>query len=126
MNTKRDGVEVMIIETGEKFNSIQACADYLGVNVSWLGRVVRGQNGLCTVHGYHVIRTDDICDETNYSDRDHFGRPGVKVRVLETGEIFDSITECANTIGGSPGTIHDILHGNRKRQTHKGFHFEMV
>lgn len=126
MSTKRDGVEVMIVETGEKFNSIQSCADYLGVNVGWLGRVVRGQNGLCTVHAYHIIRTDNACNVTKYIERDHLGRPGVKVRVIETGEKFDSITKCANAIGGSPGTIHDIVHGNRKRQTHKGFHFEIV
>lgn len=126
MNTKRDGVEVMIVETGERFNSLQACADYLGVNVSWLGRVVRGQNNLYTIHGYHIVRTDDICDEVDYEVREHRGRPGVKVRILETGEIFDSISDCASAIDGSPGAIHDIINGNRKRQTHKGLHFEMV
>ena len=31
-NTKRKGVAVTIVETGEKFNSIKACADYIGGN----------------------------------------------------------------------------------------------
>lgn len=35
-DTKRDGVRCEIIETGEVFNSLQACADRLGVSARWL------------------------------------------------------------------------------------------
>lgn len=123
MSTRRDGIKVRIVETGEVFNSIQSCADYLGVNAHWLGRVVRGDRGLRTCHGYHVVPADDYKDL--YFDRTEYrGRPGVRVEIVETGERFDSITECANYIEGSAGTIHHVLTGNRK--SHKGYHFKTV
>lgn len=124
-NTKRDGVRVRIVETGAEFNSIQACADYLGVNASWLGKVTRGGEGLCTCHGYHIVPID-ISKEIDLKRYEYRGRPGTKVKIVETGEVFDSISECADAIGGSVGSIHDAVYGNRTRQTHKGYHFELA
>lgn len=125
-NTKRDGTSVRIVETGEVFNSIQACADKLEVDARWLGNVVRGERGLHTIHGYHVTRSTDTrtIDEINQIDRR--GRPGQKIRIVETGEIFNSISDCAKAIDGSVGTIHDALHNNRNRTTYRGLHFEFA
>lgn len=47
-----------------------------------------------------------------------------KVRIVETGEVFDSIVECANNINGYVQLIIACLNGRRKR--HKGYHFEVV
>ena len=44
------------------------------------------------------------------------------VRILETGEVFESQCECARRIGGSPGNISNCLTG--KQSTHRGYHFE--
>ena len=52
------------------------------------------------------------------------GRKGTPIRIVETGEVYDSISECARRIGGSQGAISECLAG--KRSTHKGFHFEYV
>ena len=49
---------------------------------------------------------------------------GTPVRIIETGEIFESLSECARRIGGNPGHIAHCLAG--KRSTHKGYHFEYV
>ena len=46
------------------------------------------------------------------------------VRIVETGEVFDSIHECARRIGGDQGAISKCLAG--KRSTHLGYHFEYV
>ena len=117
-DTKRDGVRCEIIETGEVFNSLQACADRLGVSARWLNRVSQGK-GLYSVHGYHIKRSD-IKPSVN-----RCGRPGVKVRCIETGEVYNSITSCAEAIGGTPSRIHDIIHGSKYRHTHHGLHFEI-
>ena len=117
-DTKRDGVRCEIIETGEVFNSLQACADRLGVSARWLNRVSQGK-GLYSVHGYHIKRSD-IKPSVNRG-----GRPGVKVRCIETGEVYNSITSCAEAIGGTPSRIHDIIHGSKYRHTHHGLHFEI-
>ena len=50
-DTKRNGVPVKILETGEEFNSIKACADAIGGNASCVSRVVNGSKGYCTCHG---------------------------------------------------------------------------
>lgn len=52
------------------------------------------------------------------------GRPRVPVRIVETGEIFESIRECAIAINGSSGDICSCLHG--EIESYRGLHFEMV
>ena len=121
-NTKRDGVKVRIVETGEEFNSIQSCADYLDVNAHWLGQVVKGNRGLRTCHGYHIVAVDG--SDNNLYLNEYRGRPGVKVEIVETGETFNSITDCAAHINGSAGTIHDVISG--RRSTHKGYKFKLT
>ena len=45
-----------------------------------------------------------------------------KVRIVETGEIYESARECARIIGGSQAHISRCLTGERR--THMGYHFE--
>ena len=47
---------------------------------------------------------------------------GTPVRIVETGETFESISECARRIGGDQGNISRCLAG--KASTHRGYHFE--
>lgn len=49
---------------------------------------------------------------------------GVKVRIVETGEVFNSVFQCAKHINGSDANILHCLQG--KRKTHKGYHFERL
>jgi hypothetical protein len=46
------------------------------------------------------------------------------IRIVETGEVFESLSECARRIGGSVGNIWACLDG--RRSTHLGYHFEYV
>lgn len=52
------------------------------------------------------------------------GTPPRKVRIVETGEEFDSQAECARAINGSISRISMCVHDPNKR--HKGYHFERV
>lgn len=45
-----------------------------------------------------------------------------RVKIVETGETFDSIKDCAKAIGGDGANISSCLKG--KLKTHKGLHFE--
>lgn len=49
---------------------------------------------------------------------------GTKIRIVETGEIFDSEAECARKIDGIQGNIAQCL--SKKRKTHRGYHFERI
>lgn len=52
--------------------------------------------------------------------------PKKPVKIVETGEIFDSISDCANYLGVDPSHNHisDCMNGRRK--TYKGYHYEGV
>lgn len=47
-----------------------------------------------------------------------------KVRIVETGEIFESAASCARYIGGSKTHICECLDGTR--YSHLGYHFEEI
>ena len=119
INTKRGGVKVRIIATGEEFNSAQACADYLGVSGGWVRNVALGLIGAVTCHGYHIERVDDPKPRS----LNRRGRPGTKVRIIENGMIFDSVRECARYIDGGHKYI---LLAIRTNSSYKNYHFEFV
>lgn len=50
--------------------------------------------------------------------------PGKRVRIVETGETFESEAACARSINGIQGNIWKCLAGERR--THRGYHFEYV
>lgn len=52
------------------------------------------------------------------------GRKGHKVRIVETGEEFNSIAECACAIRGNDRSICDCIYG--RQHTHRGYHFERI
>lgn len=52
------------------------------------------------------------------------GEEAQKIRIIETGQIFDSQSECARAINGSQGAISNVLNG--RAESHRGYHFERV
>lgn len=49
---------------------------------------------------------------------------GTPIRIVETGEVYETQGECARHINGIQGNIALCLTG--KRKTHRGYHFEYV
>ena len=119
--SSRPGVEVEIVETGEIFDSIKACADAIGATPSNVSRVVNDVDGYLTCKGFHIVKRYDV--GVHNKKVDNRGRPGKGVIIIETNEFFDSAEDAAKHIGGSASTIREILSGKTKRKTHKGFHF---
>ena len=52
------------------------------------------------------------------------GRKGKPIRIVETGEVFESSLDCERAIDGNNRHINDCLRGRQK--THRGYHFEYV
>ena len=48
------------------------------------------------------------------------------VRIVETGQVFDSLQECANYLGVTRGNVSRVITGERKGQRIKGYHIEHV
>ena len=90
-------------------------------------------NGLDVGHK-NEKRTDNIPDNLEYRTRSETVREGfnrgripsrqVKVRVVETGEIFNSISECANSLGLNICNVSQCVTG--VAYSHRGYHFEKV
>lgn len=75
-------------------------------------------------------RVENLEWTTQSQNNHHAWRTGLNkgrstpIRIVETGEVFESISECARRIGGSSGQISECLSG--KQSTHHGYHFEYV
>lgn len=52
------------------------------------------------------------------------GSKPTPIRIVETGEVFESIAECARRIGCLPANISNCLAG--RQSTCRGYHFEYV
>ena len=52
------------------------------------------------------------------------GRKGKPFRIVETGEVFNTLKECEEAIDGNNRHINDCLQG--RQNTHRGYHFEYV
>lgn len=52
------------------------------------------------------------------------GIPKVPVRIVETNEVFKSLSDCARAIGGRPSSIWHCLHG--RTQSYMNYTFEFV
>ena len=52
------------------------------------------------------------------------GRKGKPIRIVETGEVFESSLACEEAIDGNNRHINDCLRG--RQRTHRGYHFEYV
>lgn len=48
----------------------------------------------------------------------------IQVKCVETGEIFESMNECAHRLGISVTSVHNLVNG--KNRTRKGFHLVRV
>lgn len=57
-------------------------------------------------------------------DKGAFDKLCKAVRVIETGEVYKSLHQCALAIGGSVQNVSACLHG--KRSSCNGYHFEKV
>lgn len=52
------------------------------------------------------------------------GRKGKPIRIVETGEVFNTLKDCEEAIDGNNRHINDCLRG--RQRSHRGYHFEYV
>lgn len=107
---------VICLETGEKFESLNECARIIGIHPSSLysaitdGHAARG-------HHYFYAEKPQPPKEFFYYPR----KKAVKVRCIETGEVFESSTQAMEKTGINRKDIYRAI--NNKAG---GFHWEAV
>lgn len=117
---------VRVVETGEVFKSVKDCARALNACDTVISRSI--QDGYRSRLGltFEYADKDSVNTSSNNEtvaatlvERNRYRKP---VRVIETGEIYPSVRECARAIGGDQPTITACLHGRHK--SHHGYSFE--
>lgn len=76
----------------------------------------------------HAWRTGLQTVRKGFKNPNAFGKSikRTKVRIVETGELFESVKSCADSINGNSNKIFECLNPNIKRHTHRGYHFERI
>lgn len=97
---------VVCLETGDTWECASYCAKELGVNCASLQESL--YNGY-RCKGFHYKYADD---DKYIPNKDPF-----KVRCLETGEVWDSVRECAKALGLNKRTIAHYCRGERRPKT---------
>lgn len=97
---------------------------------------VEGENKICVNHKdgnklnnyYKNLEWCTFRDNNIHAIKNNLNHPGAyqlrKVKVIETGEIYNGVVECAKNVGSCFQNVYAAL--NHKRKTANGFHFEYV
>lgn len=99
------GKPVIIRETGQWFGSSQECANHLNTSAGWIRSIARGEKGNRTCKGFHIDRADGYSKDREPETR---GR-AMPVKIVQTGEIYDSLSSCARALGCHRKYIYDSI-----------------
>ena len=102
---------LVCVETGQRWECLNYCAKDIGVNPSSIRESL--------VNGYRCCGLHFRYEE----DEDYIPRQGpYKVRCVETGEIWNSVKECAEAVGKDKRTIAHYC--RRERHSKDGLTYE--
>ena len=79
----------------------------------------------------NVVSNLEWCSRSyniNYGTRNERASKALSKAILciETGEIFTSGKECAESLGTSPDIVSKVLHGKSRYKTANGYHLKFV
>ena len=145
--------QIICIETGEIFESVNSAAAKIGVNHSAISQVLNGKTK--TSGGYHWDYLNDkdkqqrgkhFSEETRKQfSKLHIGQKRSEQTIaklsaqikkrgneccqksvvcMETGQIFKSVKIAALTVGVVPSFLSKVLHG--KKKTAGGYHWKFI
>lgn len=80
----------------------------------------------------HISNLEFVTGSQNvqHAYDNHFRKPSGgrgpirRVRITETGQIFDNMADCARFVGGDSGNLCRAAHDQTK--TYKGYHYEVL
>ena len=108
---------IICLETGMRYESVDKCAKTIGVHRSSLYSALKKGHA---AHGFHYYYAEKPRPSKEFFD--HSGRKQpVKVRCIETGEVFESIRMAMEMTGVSRRAIYHAITNEAG-----GFHWEAV
>lgn len=132
---------VLIVETGEVFESCAECDRVKGYPRQYVSRIIADCNGFGSTVGYHfklitraeylsVLKGDKKFEPMQADPLEYLNR-GLKhsskcIRIVETGECFSSSAECDRKYGLANGATSDVLKRADKYYGKKDWHVERI
>ena len=115
---------VRCVETGKLYRSINAAHRLTGVSVQSLTSVLNGRSKTANdCHWERIPYTDDIIVERDIPKPKRC-TVKMKVRCVETGEVYNTISKAAKALGIDGSNISGAISG--LRITAGGYHWEQV
>ena len=105
--------QVEIIETGEVFSSISECAKAINGDPELIRQCLNPKYSRYRHNGYHFKVVNDV-EKVRVSQ---------SIKIVETGEKFNSLRECASAINGNH---HNIAYALKTGKAYKDLHFEYI
>lgn len=115
---------IRCVETDKFYRSINSAHRLTGVSIQSLTAVVNGRTK--TANNYHWERipyTDNLVIERDIP-KPKKGGTKIKVKCVETGKVYNTITKAAKALGIDSSNISGVLYG--VRSTAGGYHWERV
>lgn len=106
-------IPVRIVETGEEFQTIEDCARHINGDAELIRQCLNPKYSRKKHKNYHFEALGD----------NNTGRTKTKVKIVETGEVFDSLRECERAIDGAHTNISKAI---KTGCSYKDLHFEEV
>ena len=114
---------IICIETGMQYESVSEAARQTGIHRENIKTAINGKR--LSAGGYHWAQVDDTATIEELKKLNGKCKAAKrKVLCIETGEIFDSITEAAKAVNGIPSGISSYLSGRYK--TAYGYHWKYL
>lgn len=108
---------IICLETGEKYESVDKCAKTIGVHRSSLYSALKKGHA---AHGLHYYYAEKPKPPKEFFDHPVRQQP-VRVRCIETGEVFESIRKAMEMTGVSRRAIYHAITNEAG-----GLHWEAV
>lgn len=115
---------VRCIDTGQEFETLTAAGEAFGVHSSTILRKI--QNPACNCPSVDNYNFEFVNKEDYTKITTGVQRRCRRVRVVETGQEFDSIQDCARYFGVDVDIVGGQCRGQYKNSRKVGLHFEYV
>lgn len=111
---------VICYETGERFESAKEAARSVGMKSTDIFKSVDQPDK--TFGGYHWVSPDKVQEFKPIPNKSQLKQK--RIEIIETGEVFESVTEAGKRLNVNPSTITNTCKG--RNRTTRGYHLRYL
>ena len=118
--------KIRCIELNKEFNTYKEAVGYIGKSDSkYLKRSIDGKYETC--YGYHWELIEKNCEKTMFAPKKlKQGKKGIKIKCIETNNIFNSLSEAVTWLGLSISSVRYLNNCTINGKPYQGYHWELI